>query len=154
MTETVIVNASTRQSSVTMDSGLADAGKPGGVHGEQRADARHAQRHAKYAAGQREQDAFGQQLADDAAAPRADRRTNGNFTLAARRAGQQQVGDVGACNQQHQRNRAQQDPERGADVGDEFILQQPRAKRAVVVQWRSDTAAWYSAAESFSRALA
>ncbi len=114
-------------------SGLADTGETSGVHGEQRADARHAQRHAKYAAGQREQDAFGQQLADDAAAPRADRRTNGNFTLTSRRAGEQQVGDVCACNQQHQRNRAQQDPECGADVGDEFFLQQPRAKRAVVV---------------------
>ncbi len=121
--------------------GLADTGETGGVHGEQRADARHAQRHAKDAAGQREQDAFGQQLADDAAAPRADRGTDRNLTLAARRAGQQQVGDVGARDQQHKRTPRPAGPRawsgRRRPVPPAAAARQTRCRS----QWRSDIAA-------------
>ena len=73
-------------------------------------------RQPEHAAGQREQDAFGQQLPDDAAASRADGRADRDLALAARRAHEQQVGDVRARDQQDEADGAEQDPERRPDV--------------------------------------
>ncbi len=56
-----------------------------------------------------EQKAFGQQLADDAQAARAQRGADGDFLFAGGGAREQQVGDVGAGDQQNQRDRAEQD---------------------------------------------
>ena len=50
----------------------------------------------------REQHTFGKQLADDTSAAGADGQTDGDFPLALRRAHQQQVGDVGRDDEQHQ----------------------------------------------------
>ena len=58
---------------------------------------------------EREQHAFGEQLADDAAAAGADGGADGDLARAAGGARQQQVGDVGAGDQQHAADRAQQD---------------------------------------------
>ena len=58
--------------------------------------------------GQREQQAFGQQLADDAAPRRAERQPDADLALPRHAARQQQVGDVGAANQQDQSEREEQ----------------------------------------------
>ena len=51
---------------------------------------------------QREEQALGQELADEAAARRAERQPDRHLVTPGRRARQQQVRDVGAGDQQHQ----------------------------------------------------
>ena len=64
---------------------------------EQRADCR-----SGAGADRSEHEAFRQQLADQAAAARADRQSDPDLALTAGRARQQHVGDVGACHEQDQ----------------------------------------------------
>ena len=97
-----------------------DAGDPGD-HGDEGEDApverRHADRSARQqllapvadedaerAAHRREQQALGQQLANQTPARRAERQPDRDLLLPRRRAREQQVGDVGADDQQHQRD--------------------------------------------------
>ena len=58
---------------------------------------------AEQAAHTREKDAFRKKLAHNAAALRAKRRANGQFSFAAHAAHQQQVGDIGAGDEKNQR---------------------------------------------------
>ena len=60
--------------------------------------------------------AFGETLAHQPAAARPERHAHGKFALARNRARQQQAGDIDAGDQQHQADRAQQQPERGAHI--------------------------------------
>ena len=64
-------------------------------------------RNAADGAGGREHEAFGQQLADDPPSARAERGAHGELARAARAAGQQEVGDVGARDEQHAGDGAQ-----------------------------------------------
>ena len=57
------------------------------------------------AAGEGEQEALGEQLTDDALAACAESLANGEFASAGGGAGQQQIGDVGAGDEQNQRRR-------------------------------------------------
>ena len=113
---------------------LADAGKAGRVDGEQRANAERAEAEAEHAAGQRQHHALGQQLPNDAAAAGADRRADRDLALAARGAHEQQVRDVGAGDQQHKADRAQQDEQRRPDVADDLVLQQLDAEPVVALE--------------------
>ena len=70
-------------------------GKP-----DQDAPAPGGQRDAEGSAGDYQQDALGEGLADESGAGGAERKAQGDFLLACRATRQQQVGDVGACNQQ------------------------------------------------------
>ena len=72
----------------------------------------------EHASGKPQHRAFGQTLAHQAAPARAQRHAHGQFPLARNRARQQQAGDVRAGNQQHQADRAQQQPQRGPDIAD------------------------------------
>ena len=56
------------------------------------------------------------------AAAGADRRAQRHFALACRAAREQQVGDVGARDEQHARHRAEQDQDRGAHAPDDVLL--------------------------------
>ena len=67
------------------------------------------------AAGEREQQALDQQLPDDAPARRAHRVAHRHLARPRRRARQQQVGDVGAGDEQHEADRAHQRQEDDAD---------------------------------------
>ena len=67
---------------------------------------------AEQAAEPREHDALDQQLADDAAAARAEREPHGDLLLPRRRARDQQARDVGARDQQHAGDDAEQQPQR------------------------------------------
>ena len=82
-------------------------------HRRERALAPERKQHADRAAQGREQHTFGQQLPDQTPTPRADRQSHIDLRAAQRRARQQQVRDVGAGNQQHQRHDAEQPIDRG-----------------------------------------
>ena len=64
---------------------------------------------------QRQHDAFGQQLPDDSAAAGAERTPDGDLALARRAAGEQEVGHIGADDQQHDADRRDQHPQGRAD---------------------------------------
>ena len=78
-------------------------------------------RQAGGAAENAEQHALGQQLADEAFPARAERRPDGDLFLPAGGAGEQQIGDVGARDQQDERHGAEHDEHRDAEVADDGL---------------------------------
>ena len=92
------------------------------VHGQQRAHAQRRDRQAQNATDRGKQQAFGEQLADNAAAPGADGGSDGDLAGAAHGACQQQAGDVGAGDQEQAAYRAQQNVERCAHVAHQKLL--------------------------------
>ena len=132
--DTPSVKSSTRQSTPTSDAVLADARQAGRVDGEQRADADDAENRPEHAAGERQHDALGQQLAHDAAAARADGGAHGNLAPPAGRAHEQQVGDVRAGDQQHEADGADEHQQRRADVGDERFAHRHRREDGVLAE--------------------
>ena len=101
-----------------------------GIHGEERADANQARAQSKDAASHGEHQAFGEQLANDASAGRARARmpADGDFALPARRADQQEVGDIRTRDQQDEADCAGQNQQGGAHVTDEGFLERADAK--------------------------
>ncbi len=97
----------------------------GGIPAVRAAACRHARDHPDRRGDQPDQHRFGQQLADDAPARRAERRADRDFAVAHRGARQQQVGDVGARDQQHQRHGAHHRQDHQLDV----LGQHPGAQR-------------------------
>ena len=95
----------------------------GGQHADQRRDRPGGGEQAGGAAHRAEQEAFGQELADEVGAGRAKRGADGDLALALRRARQQQAGDVRARDQQHETDGAEQHQERGADAADDLVAQ-------------------------------
>ena len=86
------------------------------------------------ARGQRDQHALGEQLPHDAAAAGAERRADGDFPLTHRRAREQQVGDVGAGNQQHQADRAHHRDDDQPDLGwAPIVAQRPRRRAPALI---------------------
>ena len=78
----------------------------------------------------------------------------GDLAPAAGGADEQQVGDVGAGDQQHEADGADQHEQRRAHVADERLAQRLDAEAAVLARAPWGTSAVYSSAESCSRALA
>ena len=103
-----------------------------------------------------EQHALGEELPDQAAAARADRRAHRDFALAHGRAREQQARDVGAGDHQQERRRAEQREQRRAEdsrrprsraasrarvplaVGRRVLRAEPRRQRAQLVVRRLD----------------
>ena len=81
----------------------------------------------------RQEHALGQQLSGEAAAAGAERRPHRQFLLPRQRPRQQQVGDVGARDQQHESHRRAQHDERETDTPDCLLLQRQHAKRQSAV---------------------
>src|SRR5262249_21008624 len=93
-----------------------------GVDGEQGADAEHADHQAQNTADNREQNAFGEKLADDTASAGSDRGTDGDFAGSAGGSGELKVRDVGAGDQQNESDCAQENIEGGFHVAhDDFL---------------------------------
>src|SRR6185437_3540832 len=69
------------------------------------------QSHSKESAGEGEQQAFCKELANQAAALRAQSKPDGDFALARAGTRQHQVGQIGAGNHQHQSRNGQQQPQ-------------------------------------------
>ena len=107
-TVTASENSSTCRSSRGVNViGSASDGEPA-----QHVDADVGDDDAGEAAEQREHQVLGQHLTHQPAAAGAERRTHGQLLLAMAAAREQQVGDVGARDQQHQRHGAEQDHHR------------------------------------------
>ena len=114
-TETRRVKAKTRQSSARARTVGADARDIDGADGEQCAHTEVAGGEAENSAGKRQKQAFGEQFAHDARAGGAESGADGEFAGAARGTRQQQVGDVGAGDQQDEADGAdEQDRAPGA----------------------------------------
>ena len=94
-----------------------------GQHRIEDPDPAQRQQQPEDAADHRQQNAFDQQLTDDPPAAGAERDADGNLARAPRRPREQQVGDVGAGNQQHEADRAHQRPEdqRNLRAGDAVV---------------------------------
>ena len=80
------------------------------------------------AAEQAEQQALGQQLPDEPLPARAERGADRDFLLTAGRARQQQVRDVRARDQQHERHRSEQHENRQPHVADDGLDQRARRR--------------------------
>ena len=68
------------------------------------------------------------------AAARAHRRADGDLAPANGRAHEQQVRDVGARNQQDEGHRADQHPQRAADVANDDVLHRIEAERGLAAE--------------------
>ena len=102
---------------------LAQTGEIGRVQHAQEAQRQRGHHEAERPAGQREQPALGQELPDHRPAARAQRGAERELALPDRRPHQQQVGDVGAGDHQHETDRAEQDQQRGPGMLDDVLLQ-------------------------------
>ena len=78
-------------------------------------------------AGQSEQDAFGQKLPNDAAAGRAQRGADGEFTGASRRARQQEIRHVHAGDEKNKTHRGQQHQQNRLDVAHHVLFERNQA---------------------------
>ena len=70
-----------------------------------------------------ENGAFEQQPHGDVGTPRAKSRADRQFLTAPFNPHQQQIGDVGACNQQHHHNRTHQDPKHISYIADDILFE-------------------------------
>ena len=96
-----------------------------GQHRVEDPDAAQGQAQPEHAADARQQDAFDQQLTHDPPAARAERHADRNLARPLCRPREQQVGDVGAGDQQHEADRAHQRPEdqRNLRAGDAVVVE-------------------------------
>ena len=86
-------------------------------------DAENREDNSQRAAAKREQDAFREQLANDAASAGAQGCAHGDFFAASDGAREQEIGDVGACDQENERDGAEQNYQGAAGVADDLFLQ-------------------------------
>ena len=132
--ETAMVNARDARSR----SGRDKAGKRHRALRDQRGnrDAREHQpgRRAEH----RQHAAFGDQLSEQAAAPCAERRAHGDFAPARFGSRDQQVGDVGAGDEQDEGDRRHQREQRGTQVAEQLDVERAHLDRRAS-RWCSDT---------------
>ena len=100
---------------------FADAGQSGGGDGEERAHAGVAKDEAKNAARDREDDGFGEELADDTGAAGTHGGADGEFTLAAGGADEEEIGDVGAGDEEDEADGSEKHEEGLARAGDDRV---------------------------------
>ena len=132
--ETIAVNASTRQSTPTPEPSTPMRGMLPGFTASSARMPSDAKRQPEHAAHQRQHDALGQQLPHDPAAAGAHRRADRDLPLADGRAHQQQVRDIRARDQQDEGDRAQQHPQRRPHVADDDLLHRLDAEAALAAQ--------------------
>ena len=107
-----------------------DTGDRFGRGGEQQAGDGLCAGEADDAAGERQQQAFDDELARQPPARAAERGTNGELLLARRAARQDEPGDIDAGNRQQQRDRAEEDPQQASGRPDRVDLQRRDARPA------------------------
>ena len=100
-----------------------DARDVAGAEAQNGADAGVACRQTQNAAGQRQHHAFRKKLPDNPAASGSHRGANRNFPFPARRARQQQIGDIRAGDQQHEADRTQKNQQRIPHAAHDDVLQ-------------------------------
>jgi len=88
-----------------------------------------------HAAKQSVQDALGEKLADQAQTAGAERSAHGHLSLAPGGAGEQQVGNVGAGDEQDERHGAEQHKQGGAGLAYDFFTQLDEPDAPPFVGW-------------------
>ena len=109
----------------------ADRGEAGQVRGLQHVDppdARVGQQHAADPACQGQEQALGEQLPHDVAAAGSQRHTQRHFTPPVQRPGEQQIGHVGARDEQDAGDRRKQGPENRSHITDHLFKQRHHAE--------------------------
>ena len=99
-----------------------------GIQAQNAANARESEHQPEHPAGDRQDHAFGEQLANDSSASGSDSGADRDFPPASCRARQQKIGDVRACDQQHEAHRAQQNPEKRAHPAHQHFTQRLHTK--------------------------
>ncbi len=116
-------NAERKRQHRAVDADILQARDIAGIHGAHDHKAGRGNDQSGGAAEDRQQNALGQQLPHQPLPARTQRGADGDFLFASRRARQQQVGHVGAGDQQDQRDRAEQHQQRAAHVAHHLLLQ-------------------------------
>ena len=116
-------DADGEQQHAPVDRRSGDAGNARRVPPGEEPHADPGERQAGGGADAGEHQALGQQLAHDPGRPRAERGAHRHLALARFRAREQQVGDVGAGDQQQEADRAEEQPDRAAHGADDFLAQ-------------------------------
>jgi hypothetical protein len=115
-------HAEREQQHERIDRDFRRARKARGIDANQRLDARARDHEAERATHEREQDAFGQELAQQASASGAERRADRKLAAPCFGAREQQVGQVRARDQQYEADRDLQHPDGAAGAADDFLL--------------------------------
>ena len=102
---------------------LADAGNIAGAEGQQAAHADEAEHQSEDPSGDGEQNAFREQLADDARAAGSHGGANGEFTLASCSADQQKIGDIGAGDEKDEAHGSDEHEKRRSHIADNGIAE-------------------------------
>ena len=116
-----------------VDADLSQPRNAGRSERDQRARAPVGDDEPRDSAGHAEHDALGQELLHEPPASGAERRPHGHLARAAVRPREQEVGDVDARDEQHERDRAEQDQQRRPDAAHDPILQTHRGHHAILV---------------------
>ena len=102
---------------------VGNARKIRGSKGKQRIQSPAREQHAGQAAAEREENAFSQELADEPGPAGAKCGADRNLAVPRGRAREKEVGDIGAGDEQHAADRAEQGVEHSADIAHAVILQ-------------------------------
>ena len=105
-----------------VDADFLEARDVARVHAADDEEAGLGHQQAENAAEDSDQDAFGEELADEAGPAGAEGGADGDFFLASGGAGEQEVGDVGAGDEQHEADRAEQHEHGAADIAYDHFL--------------------------------
>ena len=84
----------------------------------------------------REQNAFGEKLANDAHVAGAQCCTNGKLARAPHRARQQKIRDVRTCNQQQETNGSEKHKQKRLDIADDIFLHGNEPDAEVLIRYR------------------
>ena len=104
-------------------------GKAGGEHGGDRAQTPIPEDESERAPDRRKDEGFAEQNLEEAQPSGAERRADADVALPRGRPAQDQVGDVGAGDEQHESYGAEQDQERTSDLSQQFLPQRHGADR-------------------------
>ncbi len=114
---------------------------PAGLSATDAAAGPRGENHAEGGAGEGEQETLAEQLAHDAGARGAEGGAHGEFLLAGGAAGEQEIGEVGAGDEQHESDGTEQHGETGAVVTPAGIFEDsgywPPAATPVLVSGKS-----------------
>ena len=89
---------------------------------------------AEHAGGGRQQQALTEELSDEPSATRAERRTQGELTTARRASREQQVRDVGTCDDQHQPHGTDEQQQRRTNLSGHLLMHRDDARAPAGVE--------------------
>src|SRR5215472_9653836 len=115
-------NAKCKREYTWVEPDLIDARRIGGNQQSQGADAPVRKYKPEKSTAERQKHAFGEQLAREPCSTGTQRRPHGEFQFTRRSLGQQQIGNVGAGNEKHERDSGEKHKQRRANATNELFL--------------------------------